>query len=535
MTVSKIRKILNIRLPGVFAWALAAAMLISSKAYATDVSEISENIVTSGELLPGLVTGLSYMLGTILGVVAVLKLKEHVENPNKENLKNVLGYGGAGGALFSLPMIYEAMKRTIGWDDPGVDSQSDVGSSLSSFFQPIYGTGDSDFNQVIENIAESFTDVPGLLTGGAYLLGLVLGVMGILKLKEHIENPENLPLREGVIRLLIGGALFALPTVFAAVYETVNGGAMSGFLSSIVTGSGVEISPEEGGVACDVASTTIGGVICNLMFHTGNFPKFLAAFCYLGGLIMTIWAILKVKDHVLNPQQTGVWEAATRFLIGGALFAIPTILNAAANSVALDVDPHSNTGFNNLDGGGAGGLDSVVARLMENILGPANIIFIWFSLAAGMVLIIIAVFRLMKSAQEGVKGPGGIGTIMTFIVGGALITLNPMIGALSMSLFEDTSSFTYATLNYTAGMTAEELEHVYRVISAVLAFMIMIGWVSIIRGFFILRSVSDGKQDASMMAAVTHIIGGAVAINLGPMLNAVQETLGITNYGLTFS
>jgi hypothetical protein len=222
-------------------------------------------------------------------------------------------------------------------------------------------------------------------------------------------------------------------------------------------------------------------------------------------------------------------------LIGGALFAIPTILNAAANSVALDVDPHSNTGFNNLDGGGAGGLDSVVARLMENILGPANIIFIWFSLAAGMVLIIIAVFRLMKSAQEGVKGPGGIGTIMTFIVGGALITLNPMIGALSMSLFEDTSSFTYATLNYTAGMTAEELEHVYRVISAVLAFMIMIGWVSIIRGFFILRSVSDGKQDASMMAAVTHIIGGAVAINLGPMLNAVQETLGITNYGLTFS
>ena len=37
-----------------------------------------------------------------------------------------------------------------------------------------------------------------------------------------------------------------------------------------------------------------------------------------------------------------------------------------------------------------------------------------------------------------------------------------------------------------------------------------------------------------MMSAITHLVGGALAVNLGPLLNAVQTTLGITDYGITF-
>jgi hypothetical protein len=38
-----------------------------------------------------------------------------------------------------------------------------------------------------------------------------------------------------------------------------------------------------------------------------------------------------------------------------------------------------------------------------------------------------------------------------------------------------------------------------------------------------------------MMAAITHLIGGVLAINLGSVIMAVQDTLGITQYGIRFS
>jgi hypothetical protein len=78
-------------------------------------------------------------------------------------------------------------------------------------------------------------------------------------------------------------------------------------------------------------------------------------------------------------------------------------------------------------------------------------------------------------------------------------------------------------------------EHVQAVITAVIAFVFIIGWVSFIRGFFIIRNVAEGTGQASMMAGLTHVFGGAIAVNLGPMMNAVQATLGLDGFGVTFN
>ena len=50
-----------------------------------------------------------------------------------------------------------------------------------------------------------------------------------------------------------------------------------------------------------------------------------------------------------------------------------------------------------------------------------------------------------------------------------------------------------------------------------------------------MRGVAEGSQQASVMSGVTHLIAGALAVNLGPLLNAVQVTLGITGYGIAFT
>ncbi len=86
------------------------------------------------------------------------------------------------------------------------------------------GGGGNNFGDISRNVTESIADVPGLISALSYLFGILLGVLGIMKIKDHVENPTNTPLKDGAIRLAAGGALLALPIVFEAMFETVGQG-----------------------------------------------------------------------------------------------------------------------------------------------------------------------------------------------------------------------------------------------------------------------------------------------------------------------
>lgn len=79
----------------------------------------------------------------------------------------------------------------------------------------------NDFSAITENITGSISGLPGLLTGVSYMMGILLGVLGILKIKDHVENPSGAKLQEGAIRLAAGGGLFALPIVYEAMQNTI--------------------------------------------------------------------------------------------------------------------------------------------------------------------------------------------------------------------------------------------------------------------------------------------------------------------------
>ena len=82
----------------------------------------------------------------------------------------------------------------------------------------------NNFSNIAANITTSISDLPGLLSALSYLFGILLGVLGVMKIKDHVENPTQTPLKDGAIRLAAGGALFALPILFEAMFETVGTG-----------------------------------------------------------------------------------------------------------------------------------------------------------------------------------------------------------------------------------------------------------------------------------------------------------------------
>jgi hypothetical protein len=85
----------------------------------------------------------------------------------------------------------------------------------------------NNFTKISDNVGLSISGLPGMVTGLAYLIGILLCVLGILKIKDHVENPANTPLKDGAIRLACGGALFAVPIVTEAMFATIDNGSGS--------------------------------------------------------------------------------------------------------------------------------------------------------------------------------------------------------------------------------------------------------------------------------------------------------------------
>ena len=84
--------------------------------------------------------------------------------------------------------------------------------------------GNKTFNDIATNITDGINTLPGLLAAVSYMMGLIFAVLGVLKIKDHVENPSQTQLKDVAIRLAIGGALFAIPIVTASMQDLINNG-----------------------------------------------------------------------------------------------------------------------------------------------------------------------------------------------------------------------------------------------------------------------------------------------------------------------
>jgi hypothetical protein len=82
----------------------------------------------------------------------------------------------------------------------------------------------NSFDNVWGSITGAVGGLPSLISVAAYIFGILFAVLGVLKIKEHVENPQQTPLKDGAIKLCAGGALFALPFLTEIMSNLVDGG-----------------------------------------------------------------------------------------------------------------------------------------------------------------------------------------------------------------------------------------------------------------------------------------------------------------------
>ena len=90
--------------------------------------------------------------------------------------------------------------------------------------------------EIVRSTDEQLTNIPELIRITAYIGGAVLFIGGVLSLKEHVDNPTQKPIREGLVRLIAGVLLLAAPAAFTVASETL------GINSSETYSSGGELT-----------------------------------------------------------------------------------------------------------------------------------------------------------------------------------------------------------------------------------------------------------------------------------------------------
>lgn len=82
----------------------------------------------------------------------------------------------------------------------------------------------SSFNDIANNIIGGISNLPGFLSAISYMMGMLFSMLGILKIKDHVENPSQNHLKDGAIRLAVGGGLFMIPAITASMQDLIGTG-----------------------------------------------------------------------------------------------------------------------------------------------------------------------------------------------------------------------------------------------------------------------------------------------------------------------
>jgi hypothetical protein len=93
----------------------------------------------------------------------------------------------------------------------------------------------TNMTDIFNGVKTNMQAFPTLISYGAYIGGCGLGMAGILKLREHVDAPQQVKMKDGLVRCAAGGGLVALPYMINAFMGTMTNDSGGGVTTSVNT------------------------------------------------------------------------------------------------------------------------------------------------------------------------------------------------------------------------------------------------------------------------------------------------------------
>jgi hypothetical protein len=262
-----------------------------------------------------------------------------------------------------------------------------------------------------------------------------------------------------------------------------------------------------------------------------SLQTFLSVLSYVLGTFFSITGLQMLRNHVDDPGRNPSHMALLRLGAAGFFLFAPSAANMLTSTLtgagvgggalvtAQDMVQIDENTFGDQNGG-SGGLDQAFGRFVVDIASPMldNAIPI-FAYLAGIAFMLIGLKRLALANGDGPQAPGGLGTAGTLLVAAGLMAFGYVMYALQGSLFGTTILYSNTSLVSESPLT----ERANQTLWAVFIFLRIVGYISVLRGLFMLRAAAEGGN-VSMMGVMTHMIAGALLANGGMLVQAIQCT-----------
>jgi len=280
--------------------------------------------------------------------------------------------------------------------------------------------------------------------------------------------------------------------------------------------------------ASTVAST-LGGLFCNVKLTANGYVRIIGAVSFVSGAFIIVRGVLLLKKHGENPNDSQVVKAIAHLFGGGLLLSLPTVV-AIMQMTIFGGAPKSGTFTCSGTPGasGAASLDVMMQNFVKDVHGPIFVLLSVLSMIIGITMIFKALLRGAKTgADPRASNPKDIVTHL--VLGAVLVSIGTVLPDVLKTIFgvgtvSQMSSF--PAIGWSKLVGAADTKAADNTIKAIMAFVQIIGGISFLRGWLIIKTAIEGGGQATVPQGATHIIGGAMAINIDKMLTILDKTFG---------
>lgn len=163
-------------------------------------------------------------------------------------------------------------------------------------------------------------------------------------------------------------------------------------------------------------------------------------------------------------------------------------------------------------------IDTMFANFSSSSIALMNLVR-WSALPIGLFISGLALMRLKEYTESG--GRVKLSTPILLAMIGATLIAFPA----ATNIVTETMALGAATgTNLSRVPTGGGAPGVAEALKGVLLFVKLVGHIAFLRGFLILKGVAEGSQGATIGRALTHIGGGAAAINIDTTVDFLVNT-----------
>jgi hypothetical protein len=271
------------------------------------------------------------------------------------------------------------------------------------------------------------------------------------------------------------------------------------------------------------AAETLGQMTNSLYDSFTPVQAFISTISFLLGIWYAYRGVLQLRASGEGGDRAPPLSASLMKLGGGAaLISLPFVINVLVRSATGKAVGSGNdinlTGDVSRSFAGPG-LDEALGRFVSDFFTPfMNNALPLFCYIAGVILVLRGMQRVANNDDK--RPPGGLGTWTMFLVASALMSMGYFMNVLQGSIFGVNELYGNVLLvDNGSPLTAQA----NNVLWGVFTFLRIIGYITVVRGLFMLKTYSDGGQ-ASLVGVGTHIISGAMLANIGWFIWSVQRT-----------